>query len=164
MQCWPPNVWNNKPTEVVWDFWSLPKNTQIHLLEAACKKALSYTSSPSYKRIKNILITGSVKTESETTESKTSFQTMVGSNAVMVIENFYGGICYLYINFLFDVFIRKLINSIQHVFLKSLHWLPSISSIELDSTARSQNICRKTTRNIWNGMATGSANGLSGLV
>lgn len=25
------------------------------------------------------------------------------------------------------------------------------------------NICRKTTRNIWNGTATGSANGLSGL-
>ena len=42
------------------------------LLEAACKKALSYTSSPSYKSIKNILITGSVKQESETTESKTT--------------------------------------------------------------------------------------------
>ena len=35
------------------------------LLEVACKKALSYTSSPSYKSIKNILVTGSVKTESE---------------------------------------------------------------------------------------------------
>ena len=34
------------------------------LLEAACKKALSYTSSPSYKSIKNILVTGSVKTVS----------------------------------------------------------------------------------------------------
>ena len=32
------------------------------LLEAACKKALSYTASPSYKSIKNILVTGSVKT------------------------------------------------------------------------------------------------------
>ena len=42
------------------------------LLEAACKKALSYTSSPSYKSIKNILVTGSVKLESETTESKTT--------------------------------------------------------------------------------------------
>ena len=42
------------------------------LLEAACKKALSYTSSPSYKSIKNILVTGSVKPESETTESKTT--------------------------------------------------------------------------------------------
>ena len=39
------------------------------LLEAACKKALSYTSSPSYKSIKNILVAGSVKPESETTES-----------------------------------------------------------------------------------------------
>ena len=42
------------------------------LLEAACKKALSYTSSPSYKSIKNILVTSSVKPESETTESKTT--------------------------------------------------------------------------------------------
>ena len=42
------------------------------LLETACKKALSYTSSPSYKSIKNILVTGSVKPESETTESTTT--------------------------------------------------------------------------------------------
>jgi hypothetical protein len=42
------------------------------LLEAACKKALSYTASPSYKSIKNILVTGSVKPESGTTESKTT--------------------------------------------------------------------------------------------
>ena len=42
------------------------------LLEAACKKALSYTSSPSYKSIKNILVTSSVKPESGTTESKTT--------------------------------------------------------------------------------------------
>ena len=42
------------------------------LLEVACKKALSYTSSPSYKSIKNILVTGSVKLESETTESTTT--------------------------------------------------------------------------------------------
>ena len=32
------------------------------LLEAACKKALSYTASPSYKSIKNLLVTGSEKT------------------------------------------------------------------------------------------------------
>ena len=42
------------------------------LLEAACKKALSYTSSPSYKSIKNILVTGSVKTEPESSGSKTT--------------------------------------------------------------------------------------------
>ena len=42
------------------------------LLEAACKKALSYTASPSYKSIKNILVTGSVKTEPESSESKTT--------------------------------------------------------------------------------------------
>lgn len=38
---------------------------------------------------------------------RASFQTTVGSNAVMVVENFNSGICYLYINFLFDVFIRN---------------------------------------------------------
>ena len=42
------------------------------LLEVACKKALSNTSSPSYKSIKNILVTSSVKSESETTESMTT--------------------------------------------------------------------------------------------
>ena len=42
------------------------------LLEAACKKALTYTSSPSYKSIKNILVTGSVKTEPESSGSKTT--------------------------------------------------------------------------------------------
>lgn len=38
---------------------------------------------------------------------RASFQTTVGSNAVMVVENFNSGICYLYIHFLFDVFIRN---------------------------------------------------------
>ena len=42
------------------------------LLEAACKKALSYTASPSYKSIKNILVTGSEKLISETTDTKTT--------------------------------------------------------------------------------------------
>ena len=40
------------------------------LLEAACKKALSYTASPSYKSIKNILVTGSDKLASKTTNTK----------------------------------------------------------------------------------------------
>ena len=40
------------------------------LLEAACKKALSYTASPSYNSIKNILVIGYVKQESEASESK----------------------------------------------------------------------------------------------
>ena len=35
-------------------------------LEAACKKALIYTASPSYKSIKNILVTQSDKLISET--------------------------------------------------------------------------------------------------
>ena len=42
------------------------------MLEAACKKALSYTCSPSYKSIKNILVTSSVKAEPESSESKTT--------------------------------------------------------------------------------------------
>ena len=42
------------------------------LLEAACKKALSYTASPSYKSVKNILVTGSEKLGSETTDTKTT--------------------------------------------------------------------------------------------
>ena len=42
------------------------------LLEAACKKALSYTSSPSYTSIKNILVTGSVKTEPDSYGFKTT--------------------------------------------------------------------------------------------
>lgn len=42
------------------------------LLEAACKKALSYTASPSYKSIKNILVTGSDKLASKTTNTKTT--------------------------------------------------------------------------------------------
>jgi uncharacterized protein (UPF0332 family) len=40
------------------------------MLEAASKKALSYTTSPSYKSIKNILVIGSVKLASETTYTK----------------------------------------------------------------------------------------------
>ena len=42
------------------------------LLEAACKKALSYTASPSYKSIKNILVTGSEKLASEAIDTKTT--------------------------------------------------------------------------------------------
>ena len=45
------------------------------LLEAACKKALSYTASPSYKSVKNILVTGSEKLVSETTNTKTAHKT-----------------------------------------------------------------------------------------
>ena len=36
---------------------------------------------------------------------RTPLQTAVGSNAVMIVKNFNSGICYLDINFLFDVFI-----------------------------------------------------------
>lgn len=42
------------------------------MLEAVCKKALSYTASPSYKSIKNILVTDSAKQESEVPGSQTT--------------------------------------------------------------------------------------------
>lgn len=41
----------------------MPINTER--LEAACRKALSYTASPSYKSIKNILAAGQEKIEPE---------------------------------------------------------------------------------------------------
>ncbi len=41
-------------------------------LELSCKKALSYTASPSYKSIKNILTTGSYKSELEDKKSKST--------------------------------------------------------------------------------------------
>ena len=41
-------------------------------LEAACQKALSYTASPSYKSIKNILVTGSDQTGSSGEDSTTT--------------------------------------------------------------------------------------------
>ena len=44
----------------------------VEHLEVACTKALNYTSTPSYKSIKNILVTGSVKQESEVSDSKTT--------------------------------------------------------------------------------------------
>ena len=42
------------------------------MLEAACKKTLSYTTSPSYKSIKNILVTGSEKLASEVIDTRTT--------------------------------------------------------------------------------------------
>ena len=45
------------------------------LLEAACKKALSYTSSPSYKSIKNILVTGLEKLDPVKSESESTHKT-----------------------------------------------------------------------------------------
>lgn len=41
-------------------------------LEAACKKALSFTASPSYKSISNILATGADQTEPSENESRTT--------------------------------------------------------------------------------------------
>lgn len=42
------------------------------LLEAACRRALSYTSSPSYKSIKNILVTGTEKLKDESSVKETT--------------------------------------------------------------------------------------------
>lgn len=41
-------------------------------LEAACKKALTYTATPSYKSIKNILVTGTEKLISDTSDTSTT--------------------------------------------------------------------------------------------
>ena len=41
-------------------------------LEAACKKALSFTASPSYKSIKNILAAGWDKSEPTSTQKESS--------------------------------------------------------------------------------------------
>ena len=41
-------------------------------LEAACKKALTYTTTPSYKSIKNILVTGTEKLISDTSDTSTT--------------------------------------------------------------------------------------------
>lgn len=46
----------------------LVEKYSVALLEAASKKALFYSVSPSYKSIKNILVTCCVKPESETPE------------------------------------------------------------------------------------------------
>ena len=44
----------------------------VERLEAACNKALSYTATPSYKSIKNILTTGQDKSQSEPDKSETT--------------------------------------------------------------------------------------------
>ena len=44
----------------------------VERLEAACKKALSYTASPSYKSIKNILVASKDKLDSNETETNNS--------------------------------------------------------------------------------------------
>lgn len=47
-------------------------------LEAACKKALSFTASPSYKSISNILATGADRTDSSENGSETAKQKAKG--------------------------------------------------------------------------------------
>lgn len=42
----------------------------VEALEQSCAKALTYTATPSYKSIKNILTTGSYKSESKTVQKK----------------------------------------------------------------------------------------------
>ncbi|GKH31043.1 hypothetical protein MCI89_07665 [Muricomes sp. OA1] len=43
----------------------------VEHLEVACTKALNYTSTPSYKSIKNILVTGKDKFDAQGKENKT---------------------------------------------------------------------------------------------
>ena len=42
----------------------------VERLENACKRALTYTPQPSYKSVKNILVTGQDKLEPEKRETK----------------------------------------------------------------------------------------------
>ncbi|MBV1757437.1 MAG: hypothetical protein KMY55_06280 [Dethiosulfatibacter sp.] len=54
-------------------------------LEAACEKALSYTASPSYKSIKNILVTGvNEKTKPQPEHTTNKYGVTRGAN-------YYGG-------------------------------------------------------------------------
>ena len=55
-------------------------------LEAACEKALSYTASPSYKSIKNILTTGTKEPSKPDAEKPTKNHYGVTRGA-----NYYGG-------------------------------------------------------------------------
>ena len=59
------------------------------LLEAACEKALSYTSSPSYKSIKNILVTGSVKADSETQNPRPHIRHTASQEVLIIIGGKY---------------------------------------------------------------------------
>ncbi len=59
----------------------------IKRLETACKKALTYTASPSYKSIKNILSTGQDKSELE----KTSQETTHNQHGITRGARYYGG-------------------------------------------------------------------------
>jgi len=55
-------------------------------LEASCEKALSYTSGPSYKSIKNILVTGTKEKPNSTSEQMTKNKYGITRGA-----NYYGG-------------------------------------------------------------------------
>ena len=55
-------------------------------LEASCEKALSYTSGPSYKSIKNILVTGTKEKPKSTSEQITKNKYGITRGA-----NYYGG-------------------------------------------------------------------------
>lgn len=59
----------------------------IERLEAACKKALTYTASPSYKSIKNILSTGQDKVQQE----KTKQETRRNQHGITRGARYYGG-------------------------------------------------------------------------
>jgi hypothetical protein len=68
---WPPVKLNNKVFRSCMGLLKLADRYSITRLEAACKKALSYTPSPSLKSVKNILATGQDKENLEQT-AKTS--------------------------------------------------------------------------------------------
>lgn len=57
-------------------------------LESACEKALSYTASPSYKSIKNILATGTKEISKPDTDTEKSTKNIYGLTRG---ANYYGG-------------------------------------------------------------------------
>jgi len=59
----------------------------VERLEAACKKALTYTASPSYKSIKNILSTGQDKSQ----QTKTNQETTRNQYGITRGARYYGG-------------------------------------------------------------------------
>lgn len=82
----PPVAWNNKAIRVCLKLLKLTDRHFESHLETACKKAMSYTTRPSYKSIKNILAMGTKKVLIIDTNKPTKYNYSVTRGA-----NYYGG-------------------------------------------------------------------------
>ena len=54
----PPTRWSSRATSPVWPLLKLADRYSAQRLESACRKALSYTTSPSLKSVQTILKSG----------------------------------------------------------------------------------------------------------